>query len=42
MPLLNEHGLEVSSPWESLADRLLAEVLMAQLREVWTLAAQGL
>ena len=34
---LNEQGLDISCPWEPLADRLLAEVLWPQLCEVWQL-----
>ena len=32
---LDEQGLEVSSPWEMLPDRLLADVVWPQLRDLW-------
>ena len=32
---LDEQGLEVSSPWEMLPDRLLADAVWPQLRDLW-------
>ena len=35
MLLLDEQRLEVSSPWERLPDRLLADAVWPQLRDLW-------
>ena len=35
MLLLDEQGLEVSSPWEMIPDRLLGDVVWPHLRDLW-------
>jgi hypothetical protein len=34
---LNDHGMDISCPWELFTDSLLAEVLWPELCEVWEL-----